>query len=72
MIELKNRLGVPDLDLVESGSEAAPSARAEVRAALTELGYGPEEVRAALNALPDDGTIGDLLRAALKRLAVKA
>jgi Holliday junction resolvasome RuvABC DNA-binding subunit len=72
MIELKNRLGVPDLDLVEPGGDAGPSARAEVRAALTELGYGPEEVRAALNDLPDDGTIGDLLRAALKRLAVKA
>ncbi len=43
-----------------------------MRAALTELGYGPDEVRAALNDLPADGTIGDLLRAALKRLAVKA
>lgn len=72
MIELKNRLGVPDLDLVEPGGESAPSARAEVRAALTELGYSPEEVRVALNDLPADGTIGDLLRAALKRLAVKA
>ena len=50
----------------------ARRARAEVRAALTELGYGPEEVRVALNDLPADGTIGDLLRAALKRLAVKA
>ena len=42
-----------------------------MRAALTELGYGPEEVRVALTDLPDDGTIGDLLRAALKRLAVR-
>ena len=72
MIELKNRLGVPDLDLVEVGSDAGPTARAEVRAALTELGYSPEEVRVALSELPADGSIGDLLRAALKRLAVKS
>jgi Holliday junction DNA helicase RuvA len=71
MIELKNRLGVPDLDLVEPGGESVPTARAEVRAALTELGYGPDEVRVALSELPADGTIGDLLRAALKRLAVR-
>jgi Holliday junction DNA helicase RuvA len=71
MIELKNRLGVPDLDLVEPGTESGPSARAEVRAALTELGYAPDEVRAAIADLPTDGTIGDLLRAALKRLAVR-
>jgi hypothetical protein len=43
-----------------------------VRAALTELGYGPEEVRDALRDLPEEGTVGDLLRAALKNLAVKA
>jgi Holliday junction DNA helicase RuvA len=72
MIELKNRLGVPDLDLVEPGTESRPTARAEVRAALTELGYSSEEVRVALHDLPADGTIGDLLRAALKRLAVKS
>jgi Holliday junction resolvasome RuvABC DNA-binding subunit len=72
MIELKNRLGVPDLDLVEPGGESGPSPRAEVRAALTELGYGPEEVRTAVNDLPADGSVGDLLRTALKRLAVRA
>jgi Holliday junction DNA helicase RuvA len=71
MIELKNRLGVPDLDLVEPG-DSTPTARSEVRAALTELGYSPEEVRVALSELPADGSIGDLLRAALKRLAVKS
>jgi Holliday junction DNA helicase RuvA len=72
MIELKSRLGVPDLDLVEPGSDRGPTPRAEVRAALAELGYGPEEMRVALADLPDDGTVGDLLRAALKRLAVRA
>lgn len=70
MVELKSRLGVPDVDLVEPGGEA-PSARAEVRAALAELGYSADEVRVALQELPPDGTVGDLLRAALKQLAVR-
>lgn len=71
MIELKERLGVPDVDLVDAGGDGPPAARAEVRAALTELGYGPEEVRDALSDLPEEGAVGDLLRAALKRLAVR-
>ena len=71
MVELKNRLGVPDVDLVDTGADGGPTPRAEVRAALTELGYSTDEVRDALRELPDDGTVGDLLRAALKRLAVK-
>jgi Holliday junction DNA helicase RuvA len=71
MVELKERLGVPDVDLVDTNGDGPPAPRAEVRAALSELGYGPEEVRDALADLPDDGAVGDLLRAALKRLAVK-
>jgi Holliday junction DNA helicase RuvA len=71
MVELKNRLGVPDVDLVDTGADGGPNPRAEVRAALTELGYSADEVRDALRELPDDGTVGDLLRAALKQLAVK-
>jgi holliday junction DNA helicase RuvA len=71
MIELKERLGVPDLDLVEPGGDRGPSIRAEVRAALVELGYGPEEVRDALTDLPADGAVEDLLRTALKRLAAR-
>jgi Holliday junction DNA helicase RuvA len=71
MVELKNRLGVPDVDLVDTGADGAPSPRAEVRAALSELGYSTEEVRDALRDLPGEGAVGDLLRAALKQLAVK-
>jgi Holliday junction DNA helicase RuvA len=71
MIELKARLDLPDVDLRESGDAPAP-VRAEVRAALSELGYGPDEVRAVLAELPADGAVEDLLRAALKQLAVKA
>ena len=71
MIELKARLDLPDLDLRDD-SNGAPPARAEVRAALTELGYAPDEVRSVLADLPTDGAVEDLLRTALKQLATKA
>lgn len=67
MIELTARLDLPDLDLRED-SGATP-ARAEVRAALSELGYAPDEVRAAIAQLPADGAVEDLLRDALRSLA---
>jgi len=66
MIELAARLGTP---IPEGGGEAAASPRAEVRTALEGLGYGPEEVRGVLVALPDDGPVEVLLRDALKLLA---
>jgi Holliday junction DNA helicase RuvA len=70
LVELKSRLAVPDLDLTDG--ETAPSARAEARAALAELGYGPDEVRDALAAVDGDGdgSVEVLLRDALKALAV--
>ena len=55
LVELKSRLDVPELDdlgvaVVAAGAAGAvaPSARAEVRDALTGLGYTPDEVRDAL------------------------
>ncbi len=71
MVELRTRLDVPDVDL-GGDPTAVPPARAEVRAALNELGYGAEEIRAVVGDLPPDGAVEDLLRDALKRLAVKA
>lgn len=71
MVELKSRLDVPDIDL-GSDDATTPPARAEVRAALTELGYGADEIRSVVGDLPADGAVEDLLRDALKRLAVKA
>jgi holliday junction DNA helicase RuvA len=68
LVELKARLEVPELDLTETGGGPAP--RAEVRAALAGLGYGADEVRDVVNQLPEDGTVEDLLREALKLLAV--
>jgi Holliday junction DNA helicase RuvA len=76
LIELKARLDLdldePALSLVGAGGVAASgpaAARQEVRAALAGLGYGHDEVREALGALPVDGTVEDLLRVALRRLA---
>jgi Holliday junction DNA helicase RuvA len=68
LVELKARLDVPDLDLTDGVT--APTARAEVRDALSGLGYGPDEVRDVVAQLPDDGAVEDLLRDALRLLAV--
>jgi holliday junction DNA helicase RuvA len=71
LVELKSRLDVPDLDL--GAVPGAPSgARAEVRDALTGLGYSGEEVRDVLGHLTDDGDVESLLRDALRVLAGSA
>jgi Holliday junction DNA helicase RuvA len=77
VIELKARLDVPgfgDLDLetvagAATNGNGAGAARAEVRAALSSLGYEPHEVAPVLRELPDEGEVEDLLRFALKLLA---
>ena len=48
LVDLKARLDVPIVDLIEAGG--AHHARAEVREALTGLGYAPDEVRAVIGA----------------------
>jgi Holliday junction resolvasome RuvABC DNA-binding subunit len=50
-----------------TGVPAEP--RGEVRAALVELGYGPEEIRRALHDIPDEGAVEEMLRQALRELA---
>ena len=70
LVELKSRLEVPELDLSDDGGGPAP--RAEVRAALSGLGYGADEVRDVVAQLPEDGSVEDLLREALKLLSVHA
>jgi Holliday junction DNA helicase RuvA len=67
LVELKTRLAVPEVDLTDGG---APAPRTEVRTALSSLGYAPEEVREVVAQLPEDGSVEDLLREALKLLAV--
>lgn len=69
LIELKPRLEVPDLDLTGVPGAEGGNSRAEVRTALTNLGYSTDEVRDALAQLPGDGTVEHLLRDALRLLA---
>jgi len=73
LIELKSRLSVPAL---EAPAGRAPtrvgpaSVRSDVRDALSNLGYQPDEVAAVVRDLPEDGDVSELLKAALQRLAV--
>ena len=72
LIELKSRLDLPDLSIdVPGGSAAGASrtSRSEARAALSELGYAPEEIRGALDGLRDDVGVEEMLRLALRELA---
>ena len=80
LIELKSRLDLPDLSLDRigvsvgggDGGEALRStrtSRAEARAALSELGYAPDEIRGALDGLRDDVGVEEMLRLALRELA---
>ena len=79
LIELKSRLDLPDLSLSGGGAAAGAgddpglrdtrTSRAEARAALSELGYGPDEIRGALDGLRDDVGVEEMLRLALRELA---
>jgi len=51
------------------GPGGRASERADVSEALAQLGYAPEEIRAALRTLPDGGSAEELLRLALRELA---
>lgn len=71
VLDLRSRLSVPELgDRPVPGSAGAGSGvRQEVRAALAELGYGPDEIRRALTEVPEEGAVEELLRHALRELA---
>jgi holliday junction DNA helicase RuvA len=80
LIELKSRLDLPDLSLsgagvsaggagAVAGAGASRTSRAEARAALSELGYAPDEIRGALDGLRDDVGVEEMLRLALRELA---
>ena len=74
LIDLRSRLDLPDFSLAGpvGVTTSAGMARAEVRAALADLGYGPDEIRGALDRLgPDDDhdSVEELLRGALRELA---
>lgn len=82
LIELKSRLDLPDFSGMPvvgaaNGADgglgdamrATRTSRAEARAALSELGYGPDEIRGALDGLRDDVGVEEMLRLALRELA---
>ena len=74
LVELKSRLEVPDVDLSSitvASTAGEPSVRADVREALTGLGYGPDEVRAALADVDDEGDPSIALKHALQRVYAK-
>ena len=53
-----------------AGTAAGPrTSRSEARAALSELGYAPDEIRGALDGLRDDVGVEEMLRLALRELA---
>ena len=74
LIELKSKLDIPGLDtgagsVSVDGATGGSSSVADVRTALSELGYGPDEVAEAVKELPDSNDTAELLRLALQRLA---
>ncbi|HXY45827.1 MAG TPA: Holliday junction branch migration protein RuvA [Acidimicrobiales bacterium] len=71
LVDLKSRFGELDGALPSAVRliGGTPPASNEVADALAQLGYGPDEIRAAVRALPAEGTLEELLRAALRELA---
>lgn len=78
LIELKSKLdalGSGDYTAAIAAAGDGPSdpvavdPRADVRTALSELGYGPDEIRSVLRGLPAAGDASTLLRSALATLS---
>jgi holliday junction DNA helicase RuvA len=76
LIELKSKLSIDDADYgaaIAAAGEGTPDsvhdARSDVRAALVELGYGPDEIKNTVRKLPAEGTASALLKQALGLLA---
>lgn len=73
LLELQARFDYLSADGLTLGSaeraNRPPSVTSEVGEALSQLGYAPDEVRTAMRALPDEGSVEELLRLALRSLA---
>ncbi len=69
IVELRDRLSIPVLE--NAGATRSASAVADVREALTGLGYGTDEVRDVLRDLSGDTDSASLLREALKSLGAR-
>ncbi len=74
LIELKSSLSVAVLEVASGpgvvADEGRSAARSDVREALANLGYGPDEVASVVRELPDADDVSLLLKEALQRLAV--
>jgi Holliday junction DNA helicase RuvA len=70
MIELKSRLNLEGISAVDSYG-SVQSAAADVREALTALGYGPEEIREAMRQLTTADDAETMLRDALAMLGAR-
>lgn len=73
LVELKSRLTVAVIDVADGPAEvgaAGGSVRTDVREALSGLGYAEDEIHRVLTDLPEGEDSGEVLREALKRLAV--
>ncbi len=70
MVELKSRLHLEGIADSSSG-ESVQSAAADVREALTALGYAPEEIRDAMRQLQAGGDSESMLRDALALLGAR-
>ncbi len=69
LLELKARLDLPELGGDGAGTSLSGTRRGEARAALVELGYGPDEISGALDGADEDVPVEELVRAALRELA---
>lgn len=69
LIDLKEKLELPDLEVVGYGRDSV----GEARSALENLGYSAGEVRAAIAeaGAPADASAGDVVKAALKVLGMR-
>ena len=73
LLELQARFDYLSIDGVLAASphrpSRPPSVAAEGGEALAQLGYAPDEARAAVRTLPEEGSVEELLRLALRSLA---
>jgi Holliday junction DNA helicase RuvA len=74
ILELKEKLSLPELEVVQSSNlgDSSKSAYSEARAALISLGYSATEATEALEAFPygqNEITVEELIKYALKNLA---
>ncbi len=67
LLELKARLDLPELG--GEGPTGSGGPRGDARAALAELGYGPDEIAGALEGLDDGVPVEEMVRTALREMA---